>query len=150
MTEKNNHLAQVHQQLQALYERYPLARLLVESAGQIQQTQGYNEASCHSAYKDWLWAVFGQENPAFYDVLSVIDALLPENHPEKSIVTYNPALPGLPARPEPVQSSLQVYSMRELPALMRQEKHRHERMRQLLEAFTESKVNTSFLHIIGS
>jgi hypothetical protein len=90
-----------NQELQAVCQEYPLAKVLVESAVKLKQYEGYNESSCHYAYKEWLWGAIPQgESTEYYVVLHVIDDLLPPNGPGSSIYTNNPTLPSLLPLPE--------------------------------------------------
>lgn len=100
MSNRTERLDGCHEHLQAIYERYPLARVLVESAGQVKRVSGYNRSSVYYALNDWLMCVFGCESREMREVLWVIDQLLPQDHPAQSVYRFNPPLPGLPPLPE--------------------------------------------------
>src|SRR5579859_6115079 len=95
-----------NQELCLVYETFPLAKLLVESAAKTKRYPGYNRVSCHYAYKDWMWAAMLDENAAFWVCMKVIDDLLPPDDADlevedgSSIASNNPALPDLPPLPE--------------------------------------------------
>src|SRR6266516_412279 len=92
-----------NQELQAIYEKYPLTRLLVESAAKVKRYSGYNRIAFHYAYKDWVHASMGGESELSGVCTCVIDDLLPHDlqlEDVPCIYEDNPILPGLPLRPE--------------------------------------------------
>lgn len=131
-----------NEKLQAVYERYPLARLLVESAAQLKRHEGYHRIASHYAYKDWMWAAIGHENEAYWTCIHVIDDLLPPDNGDlgQGVCRYtdNPRLPGLPDRPERVSyktedgkyKGLKLSELKEATGL---EKQRHLGMRDMLQ-----------------
>jgi len=147
MSKKSERLQAYHQQLQPIYETHPLARLLVESASKVKRSFGYNQSSAHYAYKDWIWAVFRQESAAFYKVMEVIDALLPESHPEHSISLFNPELPGLPPRPSMISQTclsssgrtvFRAFTEHDLEEMsFAEERERHTTMREQLQTLAK-------------
>ncbi len=97
-----------NQDLQQAYRKYPLARLLVESAAKTRRYEGYHRISHYYAYKDWMWSVTGVDNRDGWTCVGVIDDLLPPDTCDLGIEgpcisTYDPPLPGLPERPPQVE-----------------------------------------------
>jgi hypothetical protein len=128
-----------NQELEQVYIQYPHTRLLVESAAKLKRYPSYHRISCYYAYKDWMRAVILDENKAYWTCVSVIDDLLPPDDADlnkedgSAISTYNPALPGLPPRPER-KAEFRLYSIQEVAEkLAPKEKQRHLEMRKTLE-----------------
>lgn len=134
-----------NQGLQQVYERYPLAKLLVESATHFRRYSGYHRIACYYTYKDWVHAVTLHENEDFWTCVKVIDDLLPPDDSDmckengSCISSFNPPLPGLPPRPDrPVEYDVNgkrklFYRINELDNLRRLGEQRHLKMRDMLE-----------------
>lgn len=98
---------QENQDLKQVYEKYPLSRLLVDSAAKLERYPEYNRVSCYYAYKDWLNAATTViDSKEYWTCVDVIDDLLPpdacdlELEGVSSICSDNPSLPDLPPLPE--------------------------------------------------
>lgn len=97
---------QSNQELSHVYEKYPLAKVLVDSAVQLEKYPGYNRISCYSAYKDWLnAATTPYDSKEYWECVGIIDDLLPPDASdldldEESIITDDPNLPYLPSLPK--------------------------------------------------
>ncbi len=97
---------EANQELQQVYEKYPLAQVLIESAAKLERYPEYNRISCYSAYKDWLnAATTPHDSKEYWTCVGVIDDLLPPDAcdlelDESSIATNDPYLPDLPPLPK--------------------------------------------------
>lgn len=141
-----------NQELREVLAKYPPVNHLVRSAMRLKRYPGYHKASCHYAYKDWLYAIFGDECTAFYVCLYALDDLLPrESRDGPMIYAYNPVLPGLPMRPrgisEPIYiggngtSTLKTYTEEEiLESGSLLERERHRAMRKMLSELPIEEV----------